>query len=116
MRHLIIFLTAALLTSCGYDPSSYTLSRQIISPKSLTYQTGDSIKNVSITHTCTCPFPWSVNVLTPSAVLIGSTGNGDNSNVPIKIDRSQLTVDTLRGELQVKSAFGTDTIVVMVIR
>ena len=116
MKYLFVFGFAVLLIGCSNSPTTVTAHEQVITPKTLIYQPGEVSKTLSITHTCTCPFPWNVNVLTATSVLKDTTGYGDNTKVPINIDRSQLTTDTLHAILQVKSSYGTDTVQVTVIK
>ena len=118
MKLLILLAFAISLLGCSNNSTSYTTHEQVIAPKSLVYMHGDMLKTLSITHTCTCPFSWNVNVLTPTLVLKDTTGNGDNTKVPISIDRSKMTgtTDTLFAMLQIKSSYGADTVQVIVIR
>ncbi len=89
----------------------------VITPKALTYTPSDNIQPLSITHTCTCPFSWNVNVLTATQVLKDTSGSGDNTKVSISIDRSKLTFDTLHATLQITSnGYGTDTVRVTILK
>ena len=116
MKFFFLLLFAIVMISCSNNPATVSVQEQVVTPKSLTFMPGDTMKTLSITHTCTCPFSWNVNVLNADSVLKGMSGTGDNTNVPIRIDRSKLNVDTLHGMLQVKSSYGADTVQVTVIR
>ncbi len=115
MKILFICLFAIAINGCTTD-TTYTVHEMVVSPKSLTFSSGDTVKTLSITHTCTCPFSWNVNVLTLTSVLQNSTGSGDNTQVPIKIDRTKLTRDTLLASLQITSVYGKDTVQVMILK
>jgi hypothetical protein len=58
-----------------------------------------------------------VTVLTNTAVLKDTSGTGDNKNVPINIDRTLMTKDTLVSALQIKSNYiNIDTVQVTIYR
>jgi hypothetical protein len=116
MKLLFLSVFVIVMFGCSNNPTTVSVQEQVVSPKTLTFMHGDAAKTLSITHTCTCPFPWSVNVLTATQVLKDTSGYGDNTKVPISIDRSKITVDTLHAMLQVKSSYGADTVQVTVIR
>jgi hypothetical protein len=90
----------------------------VVSPMSLVYQHGDSVKTLSITHTCTCPFTWYVTQTPADGVMKDTTGYGDNTSVPIRvIDRSKIQGDTLRTSLVISGgSYGVDTIPVTIIK
>jgi hypothetical protein len=115
MRYFFL-LTIAFLSGCDNTTTTTTTHEQVIAPKSLTFAHGESVKTLSITHTCTCPFTWYVTVLNPNAVLKDTIGTGDNTAVPFTIDRSKLTVDTLIDAIAIHSAYGTDTIQITVLK
>jgi len=118
MKLLFVLGLAVAMMGCSNDPTTYTAREMIVTPKSLTFASGVSVQNLSITHTCTCPFSWVVNVLdSTSAVLQPTNGSGDNTKVTINIDRTKLTKDTLKSFLQITSnGYGTDTVLVTVIK
>jgi hypothetical protein len=112
---LIIFTSAII--GCYNNSTTYTTHELVVTPLSLTFAHTDNTKTLSITHTCTCPFSWNVNVLDSTRVLKDTSGIGDNTQVLITIDRSKLTVDTLRVSLQITSnGYGTDTVLVTVLK
>lgn len=116
MRTLLLLLVAITIFGCNDNSTQVIVNRMVISPKVLTYQSGETTKTLSITHTCTCPFNWTVAVLPPNGVLKDTTGTWDNTSVPIHIDRSKLMVDTLQTMLRISSAFGVDTVRVTIIK
>lgn len=117
MKFLFVVICAALCISCYSNTTTYTVHEMIITPKMLVYAHSDTIKTISITHTCTCPFNWNINVLAGTPILKNSSGAGDNTQVPISIDRSMLTVDTVHAMLQITSnGYGTDTVQVTVVK
>ena len=119
MRTLLLLLVAITIFGCfgcNDNTTQVIVNRMVISPKVLTYQSGETTKTLSITHTCTCPFNWTVAVLPPNGVLKDTTGTWDNTSVPIQIDRSKLKVDTLQTMLRISSAFGIDTVRVTIIK
>ncbi len=116
MRTLLLVLVAITIFGCNDTGTQVIVNRMVISPKVLTYQSGETTKTLSITHTCTCPFNWTVAVVPPNGVLKDTTGTWDNSSVPIQIDRSKLLVDTLKTLLRISSTFGVDTVKVTVIK
>jgi len=112
---LIAFAFTAFACSNSLD-QTVDIQHQVITPHTLVYPHGISTQSLSITHTCTCPFDWNISVLTNTTVLSATSGNGDNTNVPITIDRTKLTVDTLVSALQIKSIYGYDTVQVTVLK
>ena len=115
MKFLFLLGFAVVMIGCS-NPTTVSTHEQVVTPKILTFMHGDVVKTLSITHTCTCPFPWYVKVLTVTSVLKDTNGLGDNTKVPISIDRSKLTVDTLSSMLDISSSFGRDTVQVTVYR
>jgi hypothetical protein len=117
MKSFFAFFFAIAFLGCYNNTTTYTVHEMVISPHTLTYTHSDAIKPLSITHTCTCPFNWNVNVLTLTQVLKDTSGSGDNTQVPISIDRTKMTEDTLRATLQITSnGYGTDTVQVIVLK
>jgi hypothetical protein len=116
MKLLFVFLCTIVLFGCSDNTTTYTVHEQVITPRTLTFAHSDAMKTLSITHTCTCPFSWNINVLTSTQVLKDTSGYGDNTQVPIAIDRSKLTVDTLYSMLEIASSYGRDTITVTVLK
>jgi hypothetical protein len=117
MKFLFVFVFATVMIGCSYNPTTVLKHELVVSPMSLTFPSGVSVQHLSITHTCTCPFSWTVNPLDLSLVLPSPRGNWDSTNAWIVIDRSKLTVDTLHSSLQITSnGYGTDTVQVIVIR
>jgi hypothetical protein len=118
MRKFTLLLGALVWFGCSDNSTQYVSHEMMVSPKALVFQHGDSVKTLSITHTCTCPFNWSVVVTPPNGVLKDTSGYMDNVAVPVRvIDRSKMTGDTLRTLIVVNGQYyGTDTVSVTVIR
>jgi hypothetical protein len=107
----------------------------IISPKTIVINhrlnREDTIKSVSITHSCTCPFEWS-SAITLRSDSLGIPVNdtwkwlqftadtvGDHTNIPIVVYPSKMQNDTGFATIAINSAhytYGTDTIHVIVYR
>ncbi len=111
-------LLAGMLFGCSDNGITVIQHEMVITPHSITFASGETTKNVSITHTCTCPFNWVCTVTPPNGVLKDTTGTGDNPSVPLHvIDRSKMTSDTMYSKFVVTSnGYGTDTINVTVIK
>ncbi len=117
MKRIGFLLAAALIAGCSNTSTQVEQHEMVVSPKTLVYQPTDSVKTLSITHTCTCPFSWNCYVLPPNNVLYDTSGVGDQTNVSIKVHRENLTVDTLRTIIQVNGGvYGIDTVAVTVIK
>lgn len=117
MRFLFLLVIAVAFVSCSDSISNTgTVQKQVITPRVLIFASADTVKTISITHTCTCPFSWNVNVLTATQVLKSFSGTGDNSNVEIHIDRSKLTGDSLHAAMEIHSVYGRDTVQVTVLK
>jgi hypothetical protein len=113
---LILAFVIASFGGCADTSGTSTTRQQSVSPKSLVYVAPDSMKTVSITHNCTCPFNWNCVSYDTTGTLIVIGGTGDNTAVPVKVDRSKIAVDTLNTYFLVRSAFGIDTVRVTVYR
>ena len=88
-----------------------------ITPRSVVFQSGDSMKTISITHNCTCPFNWNGTPVDSTNTLKAFSGNGDNTAKEVSIIRANLTTDTLTVYWIVTSnGYGTDTIRATIIR
>jgi hypothetical protein len=113
-----VLLLAIAWLGCSDTSTQFVHHEMTVTPKTLVYQHGDSIKTLSITHDCTCPFNWSVAVTPPNGVLKDTSGYMDNVAVPLRvIDRSKMTGDTLMTMVVVDGEFyGLDTVMVTVIR
>lgn len=117
MKFISLFAFAICFISCSDSiTTTYTVQHQVITPHSLIFASADTMKTISITHTCTCPFSWNVNVLTATQALQSFSGTGDNAKVEIHLDRTKLMVDTLMAMMEVHSAYGRDTVQVTVLR
>jgi hypothetical protein len=114
MKRIVFFAIAVLFAGCTNNPTTVATHEQVVSPKALIFMPADQVKTLSITHTCTCPFPWSVSVLSATQVFKDTSGYGDNTKVPITIDRTKMTSDTLNAVLSVSSSYGRDTVLVTV--
>jgi hypothetical protein len=115
---IFLILAFAIVTfgGCADTTGTSTTRQQSVSPKALVYLPPDTLKNLSITHNCTCPFNWNCVSYDTTGTLIVIGGTGDNTSVPVKVNRSNLAVDTLQTYLAVRSAFGIDTVHVTVYR
>lgn len=113
---VLFFVLAAL--GCSDPSTQYVTHEMSVSPKSLIFEHGDTVKTLSITHNCTCPFNWSVVVTPPNGVLKDTSGYMDNSSMPLRVvDRSKMTSDTMQTMVVVNGQFyGIDTVMVTVIR
>lgn len=117
MKFLLLFVFGIAFFGCYSNTTTYTVHELVVSPLSLTFSHGDTVKTLSITHTCTCPFSWNVNVLDSTAVLQPTSGSGDNTQVAIHIDRTKFKGDSLHAALQVNGySYGIDTIRVTVFK
>lgn len=91
--------------------------RMTVSPLSLVFEPGDSVKTLSITHNCSCPFSWNGTPVDSTNTLIAFSGTGDNTGKEVAIMRANLTVDTLQTYWVVTSnGYGTDTVRVTIFR
>lgn len=107
---LLIFIAVG----CSETTTSYERKMEL-SPKTLVFQQSETQKTVSITHTCTCAFSWQCTSRdTSGALILVTSGSGDNSAVPIQVDRSKLTVDTLITYVKVTSNYQPDSVLVTV--
>jgi hypothetical protein len=107
---LLVFIAAG----CSENTTSYERKMEL-SPKTLVFGPSETQKTVSITHTCTCAFSWHCTTKDVSgALVLVASGSGDNTAVPIQIDRSKLTVDTLVTYVHVTSNYQPDSVLVTV--
>ncbi len=117
MKYLLFLTFALALASCDNTTTGVIEHVMTVSPTTLTYAHGEDSKTISITHNCTCPFSWNVNVLTATGVLRDTNGIGNNDKLPIIIDRTKMTGDTLHATLQVTSnGYGTETVAVTILK
>jgi hypothetical protein len=117
MKLPLLFSLAIIFFGCSDNTTTVITHELQVSPHSLTFAHGESVKTLSVTHSCTCPFSWNLNVLTVTQVLKDTSGTGDNTRVPIWIDRTKLTTDTLVAALQVKAdGYGIDTVAITVFK
>src|SRR5437870_1282761 len=118
MKYLLLFAVAAVIFGCDDNTTSIVEHKQLVSPKTLVFAKGESVKNLSITHTCTCPFSWNVNVLTVTPALKDTSGTNDNASVPISIDRTKLPADSvIYATFEVASNYANrDTVQVTIVR
>lgn len=106
----LIFIAAG----CSETTTSYERKMEL-SPKTLVFQPSETQKTVSITHTCPCPFSWKcITKDTSGALILVASGSGDNSAVPIQVDRSKLAVDTLITYVHVTSNYQPDSVLVTI--
>jgi len=117
MKYFLLIPLAVFFIACNDNSTTVIQHEMIVNPKALTYAHGVNTQNLSITHTCTCPFSWNVKVLDSTLVLKDTSGINDIAQVPITIDRTKLTADTLHTRLQITSnGYGTDTVAVTVLK
>jgi len=113
---LLSFLFAACSTS-----TAIVQERMVISPQRVSFEPPANSKLVAITHTCTCPFTWTAKVDSVRAWFtipqnFPATKQGDDSFIPLSIDRSKLTAnDSVVLRIQ-SNSYGTDTIMVVAIK
>lgn len=90
----------------------------MIDPHTVLFTALDSVKAVSITHTCTCPFSWTSQVLPVSPwLIVPADTSGDHADIPFRIDRSKLTADTAIAVVHIHSnSYGEDSVTVTVYR
>src|SRR6185312_5027933 len=92
---ILSFSLLSLLTACSSTNGPVTEEHMIISPQVLTFGKGDSTKQLSVTHSCTCPFTWYLAKPTIANWLtIPTTGSNDNTKIPVSIDRTLLAQST----------------------
>lgn len=118
MYKLFILLFVVGVLGCSDPSTQYVTHEMTVTPKTLLYEHGDTVKTLSITHDCTCPFNWSVVNTPPNGVLKDTSGYMDNVKVPLRvIDRSKMTSDTMETMVVVNGQYyGIDTVMVTVIR
>jgi hypothetical protein len=113
-RGLLIAFTllSAVLSSCATD--TVTEERIVVAPHALSFASSDSVKTVSVTHTCTCPFTWNAIVPQDAPWLkIAASMQGDHSDVPVSIDRSLLTQNSETATIHfTTNGYGSDSLVV----
>src|SRR5690242_16736550 len=104
--------------SIGCDSADDSeVRRMTVSPLAVVFGPGDSVKTLSITHNCTCPFTWNGTPVDSTNTLIAFSGTSDNTAKQVAIMRPNLTVDTLKAYWVVTSnGYGTDTVHVTVYR
>jgi len=116
IKTLILLL---VIGSCLGCDSAVTAEEQkmTVTPLSLVFESGDSVKTLSVTHNCTCPFTWNGTPVDSTNTLKAFSGSGDNTAKEVSILRANLTVDTLNAYWVVTSnGYGTDTVRVTIIR
>src|SRR5437016_3964568 len=101
MKFFILLILAANILGCSDNTTTIATHELQVSPHSLTFAHGVSMQTLSVTHSCTCPFSWNLNYLIVTPILKDTSGTGDNTKVPIWIDRTTMTADTLNALLQV---------------
>ncbi len=109
-----LFLLMFIAAGCSETTTSYERKMEL-SPKTLVFQPSETQKTVSITHTCPCPFSWGCTTKDTSGTLIlVADGTDDNTSVPIRVDRSKMTVDTLITYVNVTSNYQPDSVLVTI--
>jgi hypothetical protein len=112
----IVSLILLVFIAFGCSESTTEFERKmVLSPKTLVFEPSETQKTVAITHTCTCPFTWHCTTRDVSGTLVlVASGSGDNTAVPIQVDRSKMTVDTLVTYVKVTSNYQPDSVLVTV--
>ncbi len=120
---LIIAAFVSIVAGCANEP--ILQEYMIIVPDTMVFHaplpgaaTQDS--TISITHSCSCPFSWSATIVPPSDtawLTFPTYQSGDKSDVPISIDRANLTSDTSRATINIASnSYGDTSILIIAIR
>src|ERR1051326_7886988 len=111
LRFAFSLLVLGVLAACATAP--VTREYMIISPKSVAFNHGDSTANVSITHSCTCPFEWHSAFSSDTAshwITFTHDTVGDHSSIPITIQPWMLPKDTNDAWIAINSnSYGSDT-------
>lgn len=116
VKALILLLIVGFSMGCDSVVNSEA-RKMTVSPLSLVFAPGDSVKTLSITHNCTCPFTWNGTPVDSTNTLIAFSGTNDNTAKQVAIMRTNLTVDTLQAYWVVTSdGYGTDTVRVTIYR
>jgi hypothetical protein len=122
MKKFLALLSLIVIAGCS-DSNTVVVEdqRMIVSPTTLVFNSGETEKTISISHTCTCAFSWTCSVTPPNGVLKDTNGIGDTPTAVIRVvDRSKMTSDTLHTSIIVSNnspiVYGIDTIAVTVIR
>jgi hypothetical protein len=89
--------------------------RMVISPRTIQFAATDSVKTISVTHTCTCPFTWWTSVPADAGWLqVPASMQGDHAQVPITVDRTKMTSDSVHAFVRFTSnAYGIDSLEVI---
>jgi hypothetical protein len=112
---LLLTLLSVIFIVAGCSETTSFERKMELSPKTLVFQPTEMIKTISITHTCTCPFSWKCATRDTSGTLVlVADGSGDNSAVPIQIDHTKMTLDTLITYVNVTSNYQPDSVLVTV--
>jgi hypothetical protein len=116
LKAIILIVLIGSLVGC--DSSTVVEEQKMtVTPLSVVFQSGDSVKTISITHNCTCPFTWNGTPVDSTNTLKAFSGTGDNTAKEVSILRANLTTDTLNAYWVVTSnGYGTDTIRATIIR
>jgi hypothetical protein len=119
-RVLAAIIFSSLFAACS-SSTAIVQERMVISPQRIAFDPPASSKLISITHTCTCPFSWNATVDSARAWFtipqnFPVTKQGDDSFIPLSIDRTKLTAND-SVVVRIKSnSYGTDTIMVVAIK
>ena len=118
MKKLFILSLAFLCISCSTNPPIIVES-MVLPIDTVVFHSPDSMKTVSITHTCTCPFSWSATVMpTTNWLVVGtnfpSNQSGDKTDVPLSINRWLLTSDTNTATIRIVSNSYGDTSITVI--
>jgi hypothetical protein len=115
VKTIILLLVIGAFAGC--DSSVVEEQKMTVTPLSVVFGPGDSVKTLSITHNCTCPFDWNGTPVDSTYTLKAFAGSGDNTSMQISILRASLPVDTLYAYWVITSnGYGTDTVRATVIR
>lgn len=119
MRYFFLLIAASLVmafAACSNTSTNIVPHIMVVSPHDLTFAKTDTLHTLSITHTCTCPFTWTCTSLDTTGTLIVASGTGDNTAVPVKVNRAMMKSDTLNTRIAISSGYGVDTVRVTVYR
>jgi len=76
-----------------------------VSPHLLTFQKGDTVQTMSLSHSCGCPITWTILPLDSTAtwLQVTTTRIGDIPKDSVFVDRALLTSDTMRTALKIST-------------
>ena len=116
VRACVALCCVLVASSCATE--TVQPERMVIAPRLVTFSPADTLRTVSITHTCTCPFTWWTSVPADAAWLVAPASmQGDHADVPIRVDRSKMSSDSAHAFIRFTSnAYGIDSLEVRAYR